>query len=117
MIGTSEVIGSGYEGGSYTEIKEFLKDKIATRYCTATQYYQMKRMVLDKIAEINERRSAAFGKFVADIKDPDVVSCGVIRIYRTRATTPVYVAEVRVYYVLPFCPADIQAEGGEAWKS
>jgi len=85
MIGTSEVIGSGYEGGSYTEI--------------------------------NERRSAAFGKFVADIKDPDVVSCGVIRIYRTRATTPVYVAEVRVYYVLPFCPADIQAEGGEAWKS
>ena len=113
MIGTSEVRGSGYEGGSYTEIKEFLKDKIATRYCNATQYYQMKRMVLDKIAEINERRSAAFGKFVADIRDPDAVSWGFIRIHRTRATTPVYVADVRVYYLWPFNPADIHTEGGK----
>ncbi len=111
MIGTGKMRESGYESGKFKEIKEFLKHRISTRYCTASQYYQMKRLVLDKLAELNEQYNGS--KLIADIVDPDAVTVGKIRIYRTRKSTSAFVAEVPVYYLWPLNLNKEQEGGGE----
>lgn len=112
MIGIGTMRASGLRGDNINMIKIFLKLKIEHRYCNSASYIAMKRAILDKVNDVNSH-SRNKAKLIADIKDPNVIDDGYIRIYRSTVNTSSLVAAFSVHYLLPLNP-NIIKEGGES---
>ena len=111
MIGTGKMLESGYSGKKVIALKGVLKDMIEFRYCTASQYKAIIKVVSDRVAELNKQFGGS--ELIVEVINPSVVDSGVIRIWRGRKTTSSFIAEVPTFYMLPLNPNHIK-EGGES---
>ena len=112
MIGTGLVHTSDAFGSKVEAMKEFLRQRISCRYCSASEYYRMKRAIESKVSSLNAECGGA--ALIAEVTDVDAVTQGWIRIYRTRGSSMERIAHVPVYWLWPLNVSLDEEKGGDA---